>query len=79
MDELYWTPQAIVHIAGHDISQMECEEAWRSRESIRPGHSGRLICVGRTGAGRWLAIIVEPIPGGDFFPVQPVEKSGAHK
>ena len=66
--ELMWDERSDEHIARHNVTMREVEEALmdeRSRESVtqRDGED-RIVVLGRTDAGRYLAVILDPLGGG---------------
>jgi len=52
------------HIARHGVTPAEAEEVFRARLFVRRSQYGRYFILGRSGAGRYLALAVERYQGG---------------
>lgn len=67
---LVWDAWNIAHIARHDVSPGEVEDACRTKPYIVTGKKGRYMLIGPTKTGRFLAIILDPEPEQDvYYPV----------
>jgi len=59
--QIDWTPQAEAHIALHGVGPSEVEEALSGGIAQQRERFGRLRVLGRSTAGRYLAVIVVPV------------------
>lgn len=66
---LRWNPVNVAHIWHHRVRISEVQEVVDGDYLIESGHSGRIVVVGPTTAGRILAVVLEPEGSGVFFPV----------
>ena len=67
---LVWDDQAIEHIARHHVTPEEVEEVSYDPDSWVVGtRQKRYFIYGRTGGGRYLKVMVEPLGHGLFYPV----------
>ena len=66
---LIWDPWNVGHIARHQVTLREVEEACHTNPLVQQGNFGRVALVGPTAAGRILVVIVDPQGGGDFYVV----------
>ena len=57
------------HIARHGVTEDEVREACESRPLVRRGRYNRLAVYGRTLAGRYVIVILEPPVGGAYYVV----------
>ena len=76
---LEWDEQNIEHIAGHQVSPDEVEQACKSRPLIFRGPRGRHFIFGRTAVGRYLFMVIRYRGKGLAYPItardmEPVEK-----
>lgn len=67
--KLLWDEWNVEHIARHDVTREEVEQACQGRLAIRETYSGRFMAIGTTKAGRILAIILHPKPETAFYVV----------
>jgi uncharacterized DUF497 family protein len=51
------------HIARHGVTPPETEEVFRGRVYVKRSRGGRYFVLGRSGAGRYLALAVERYEG----------------
>lgn len=67
--EVRWTEESEAHIARHDVTPGEVEEAIYLRPTYEaPGREETTIVFGQTAAGRYLLVVVsEAIDGRDFI------------
>lgn len=54
-----WDEANTEHIARHNVEPEEAEEALRNRPAFRRSHSGRLVALGQTDAGRFVVVVFE--------------------
>jgi len=54
-----WDEVNIAHIACHNISPDEVEDACHRRPLVKEGHENRLFLIGSTKQGRILAVILK--------------------
>ena len=66
---LRWDPWNIAHIARHGVTPDEVEEVCRGPYIVRQGYQARLVLIGPTTTGRMLAVVLEPVEPGVFFPL----------
>ena len=66
---LRWDPRNAAHIARHGVTMQEVQEVCDGDHVIRSGHSGRMVVVGPTRAGRMVAAVLEAELGGLHYPV----------
>lgn len=68
--DLIWDSWNVVHIARHDVTKEEVEQACQSDYIALDGYKGRIILIGMTEADRVLAIVLDPEPEeGLYYPV----------
>ena len=63
---LVWDDWNITHIARHQVSREEVEQACHGDHIFLESYRGRLILIGPTAAGRILAVILAP-EGDDVY------------
>lgn len=73
---LVWDSWNIDHIARHEVTPEEVDEACHGDHSIRETYEGRLMIIGPTGSGRLLAIVLAPKEVGVYYPVTAWPASG---
>jgi len=60
--EFDWDAANVEHIARHQVTPVECEEAYRNGPMViehqRRRHERRRLCLGETTAGRLLTFVV---------------------
>jgi hypothetical protein len=62
----YWDPATeLPHIYGHDVTEIEVEQAMRRRGEDLAGRGGSRVAIGRTLGGRELRIIYVRDPDGE--------------
>ena len=66
---LRWDPWNVNHIATHGVTIEEVEEVCNGTFISRLGHSGRLMIIGPTGAGRMLSVILEETDEDSYYVV----------
>jgi uncharacterized protein len=57
---LSWDPGNIAHIARHDVTVDEAEEACHGDPITLQSYAGRIIVIGPTRAGRMLTVVLDP-------------------
>ncbi|MFZ5470566.1 MAG: BrnT family toxin [Myxococcota bacterium] len=62
---LRWDDENIEHIARHEVSPEEAEQACRLRPKVRRGRCGRYLVLGCTAEGRYLLVVVTYLGGGE--------------
>ncbi len=62
---LRWDDENIEHIARHDVSPEEAEQACRLRAKVRRGRCGRYLVLGLTAEGRYLLVVLTYLGGGE--------------
>ncbi len=70
VDRLDWDEWNIQHIAKHEITREQVEEAITSGETVaRASRKNRFLVLGPTQAGRLLAVVIGPTPNepGAFY------------
>ena len=58
--DLIWDEGNVAHIARHQVTQEEVEQALSGFCAVRDSYGGRLMVLGQTNAARLLAVIVHP-------------------
>ena len=67
---LIWDDWNVAHIARHEVTRDEVEEACRGQPVISETYKGRLRVVGPTRSGRMLTVILSPEDDeGVYYPV----------
>ncbi len=67
---LIWNEWNIIHIARHDITQVEVEEVCQNNPVIEQGKKGRLLIIGFTFTSRAITAILDPEDQeGIYYPV----------
>jgi uncharacterized DUF497 family protein len=66
---LLWDNWNIAHIARHEVSREEVEQACQSDHVFFEGKQGRLILIGPTLSGRMLAVILEHEGNDNYYVV----------
>lgn len=56
---LVWEKTNADHIARHGVSQSEVEEVCHNKPVFLSGHSGRVMAVGLTSAGKAISVILD--------------------
>jgi len=64
-----WDAWNIGHIARHNVTPEEAEEAFCNEPLFLRGRSGTRMVLGRTEAGRFLTVIYVTRPGGSVYVV----------
>lgn len=68
--KLLWDAWNIAHIARHDVTVDEVEEACQSSPVVQQGKKGRLLIYGTTISERTLTIVLDPEEeSGVYYPV----------
>ena len=62
--EFQWEDANEEHISRHGVTSAEVEEVFFSPIAVKRIHSGRYLVLGRSGAGRFLAVVIEKLGGG---------------
>ncbi len=57
--EFQWDDSNEEHIARHGVTPAEAEEVFFGRFLVRRGRQGRTVVLGRSGAGRYLVVVIE--------------------
>jgi uncharacterized DUF497 family protein len=66
---LRWDPGNLAHIARHQVTREEVEEACHGKHVARQTHHGRLLLIGATRAGRMIAVVLDPEGEDVHYPV----------
>ncbi len=75
--QLVWDAWNIEHIAQHNVTVEEVEEACKGEYSIRETYGGRLLIISPTRNGKLLAIVLAPKEdGGIYYPITAWPASG---
>lgn len=75
--KLVWDSWNIEHIAQHDVTPKEVEEACSGNYSVRETYGGRLMIISPTINGKLLAIVIAPkVKEGFYYPVTAWPASG---
>ncbi len=57
---LLWDPWNVAHVARHDVTPEEVEQACHGPVIVEEGYEGRLRLIGPTTGGRMLAVVLAP-------------------
>jgi len=77
---LIWDTWNTDHIARHDVTADEVEEICKSNQLVQQGKKGRLAVSGKTAAGRFLVVILDPEPEPDaYYPITAYPASGRYR
>lgn len=66
---LIWDPGNVAHTARHGVASEEVEEVCAGRHIARQTYQDRIILIGPTHSDRMLAVVLEPIATGEYYPV----------
>ena len=66
---LIWDAANVPHIARHGLSLEAIEEVCHGLHIVREGYNGRIMVVGPTAAGRFVAVILAPRGHDVYYPV----------
>ena len=66
---LEWDDNNIEHIYRHRVSPIEVEDVCFGLHISFSGQRRRYVLYGQTGAGRYLKVILERLPGARFRPI----------
>ena len=69
LGRLRWDEANIEHIARHDVSPEEVEQACRIQPKVRRGRCGRYLVLGRTAEGRYLLVVLAYLGRGEARPI----------
>ncbi len=69
IDELVFNERNIEHIARHSVLPEEIKQVVGGKILPLEAKLGRVMIVGKTKAGRSLAIVLEKVKGNIYFPV----------
>jgi uncharacterized DUF497 family protein len=69
IDLLIWDSWNVAHIARHEVIPIEVEEVCQGEPKVEEGYKARLQLVGPTKAERVLAVILEPLEPGLYYPI----------
>lgn len=69
IDELIFNERNIEHIARHNVLPEEVKEVVEGKILPLEAKLGRIMIIGKTKAGRSLAVILEKVKGNVYFPV----------
>jgi uncharacterized protein len=64
-----WDEENEGHLAKHEVSREEAEEACRIAPKVRRGKYGRYLVLGRTGEGRHLLVVLTYVGKGEARPI----------
>ena len=79
--DLVWTAVNVAHIARHQVTQQEVEEACHGEAMFSQTYKERLRVVGPTRTGRILTVILDPEEEGVYYPVtaRPASRKGRRR
>lgn len=66
---LHWDPGNVTHIARHQVSPEEVEDACQNSPMVSQSYMGRLRVIGPTDFGRMLIVILDPESNDVYYPV----------
>ncbi len=66
---LIWDAWNVAHIARHQVIPEEVEQACHTAPETLTGKKGRIILIGPTSARRMIAVVLESVGRGVFYPV----------
>lgn len=66
---LVWDPGNIAHIARHQVTPREVEEACHGEHILRMAYGGRIMVIGPTNAGDMIAVVLEPVGDDAHFAI----------
>ncbi len=69
IDELVFNERNIEHIARHNVLPEEVKEVVEGKILPLEAKLERIMIIGKTKAGRSLAVIIEKVKGNIYFPV----------
>ena len=69
IDELVFNERNIEHIARHNVLPEEVKEVIEGKILLLEAKLSRIMVIGKTKAGRYLAVILENVRGNIYFPV----------
>lgn len=70
IQRLIWDSWNVGHIARHNVTPDEVEEACHTAPLVQETHSGRFLLTGPTANGRMLAVVLDPeLETGVYYPV----------
>jgi hypothetical protein len=62
--EFQWDDGNEEHIARHGVTPAEAEEVFFGRFSVKRSRLDRYVVMGRSGAGRYLVVVIEKLGAG---------------
>ncbi len=74
-----WDEENEGHLAKHEVSPKEAEEACRIAPKVRRGKCGRYLVLGRTEEGRHLLVVLTYLGNGEVRPVTAREMDGKER
>lgn len=78
--QLFWDDWNTAHIARHDVTREEIDEICHGEPLVQQGKKGRLAVSGKTAAGRFLVVILDPkSEPGVYYPVTAYPASGRYR
>jgi len=69
LSELQWDDFNISHIAKHDVSANEVEEACKNQIDVLSGYDSRQMLFGKTNNGRYVTVILTKKTGSTYYVV----------
>lgn len=66
---LIWDAWNVEHIARHDVTPAEVEEACANEHVVREAKLGRIMLIGSTNGGRVLAVILSAEENDGYYPI----------
>jgi uncharacterized DUF497 family protein len=66
---LIWDPGNVGHIARHQVTPEEVEEVCHGDPILRQAYGGRIMLIGLTSAGRFVAVVLDPAGDDAYYPV----------
>lgn len=79
MLEIHWTDSSEAHIAEHGVLPREVEQATQRPRYLQPGRAGTTLLYGRTGAGRYLFVVLTEALDGRWYVVTAYDMTPAQR
>jgi hypothetical protein len=77
---LIWDAWNTAHIARHEVTRAEVDEICHAHPVVQQGNKGRAALSGKTAAGRFLIVILDPEPEpGVYYPITAYPASGRYR
>ncbi|MEV0106729.1 hypothetical protein AB0H42_10385 [Nocardia sp. NPDC050799] len=79
MFEFHWTDQSEAHIARHNITPSEVEEAAQRPYQLGKGRNDTTLLFGQTHAGRYLVVVLSEAMDGRWYVVTARDMDGTEQ